>query len=155
MSDTASLVDRFAAAMRRLFAGDEEQPPALDAVPRAAAMLLAEVARVDHDVKDIDLVAAREGLQAMFALPAGQADALLEYAGRRENRPTSYHAITSVLNRGLSAPDKIKLVEQMWHVAQVDQEIDMYEDHLVRKIADLLYVPHREFIAAKHRTRKR
>jgi uncharacterized tellurite resistance protein B-like protein len=41
----------------------------------------------------------------------------------------------------------------MWRVAHADLELDMYEDHLVRKIAELLYVPHTEFITAKHRAR--
>jgi uncharacterized tellurite resistance protein B-like protein len=89
----------------------------------------------------------------LFALPAADADALLAQAARPENRPTSYHGIASLLNGGLTPQDKIRLVEQMWRVAHVDREVDMYEDHLVRKIADLLYVPHREFIAAKHRAR--
>ena len=31
--------------------------------------------------------------------------------------------------------------------------IDKYEDHLVRKVADLIYVPHRSFIRAKHKER--
>lgn len=122
-------------------------------MPQAAAILFAEVARADNNVKDIDLVAARQGLQVLFGLSTEQADALLQYAGRPENRPTSYFRIVSLLNREMSPTDKIKLIEQMWRVAQIDNEIDMYEDHIVRKIADLLYVPHREFIAAKHRAK--
>ncbi len=46
---------------------------------------------------------------------------------------------------------KVTLIEHMWRVAYADRTIHKYEDHLIRKIADLLYVPHAEFIAAKHR----
>lgn len=149
---TSSVFVRFVAAMRRVFANEVDKSPPADAVRQAAALLLAEVARVDHDVKDIDLIAAREGLRQLFALSPDESTALLDHAGRPENRPTSYHGIVSLLNRNLSAEEKVNLIEQMWRVAQIDHEIDMYEDHLVRKIADLLYVPHREFIAAKLRT---
>lgn len=155
MSGTAvSAFEKFTLALRRLFSAGSEEAASADAVPQAAALLLSEVARVDHDVKEIDLAAAREGLQQLFPMDSEKSAAMLEAAGRLENRPTSYHAIVNLLNRELSAQQKIDLIEQMWRVAQIDQEIDMYEDHLVRKISDLLYVPHREFIAAKHRAAK-
>jgi uncharacterized tellurite resistance protein B-like protein len=140
-------------SLRRLFAGAPAPASRPDAVPYAAAMLLAEMARVDHDIQDIDLVAAREALQQLFALTAPQADALLDEASHPGNRPTSYHGLASVLNGTLSAHDRARLIEHMWRVAHVDDEVDMYEDHLVRKIADLLYVPHRELIAARQRIR--
>lgn len=155
MSETvASVFERIALAMRRLFGTDTEDAPAADAVSQAAALLLAEVARVDQDVKDIDLIAARDGMRELFSLSPEQSADLIEHACRPENRPTSYHAIVRLLNRSLSMQEKINLIEQMWRVAQIDQEIDMYEDHLLRKISDLLYVPHSEFIAAKHRAAK-
>ena len=46
-------------------------------------------------------------------------------------------------------------MELLWHVALADGEIDKYEDHLVRKVADLIYVPHLSFIRAKHNAMKR
>jgi uncharacterized tellurite resistance protein B-like protein len=58
-----------------------------------------------------------------------------------------------VLNKTFSAEQKQRLIEHMWRVAHADEEVHMYEDHLVRKIAELLYVPHSQFIAAKHRAR--
>ncbi len=136
-----------------LFAGadDSAEPP--DAAELAAASLLAEVARVDHAVKEIDLVAARQALQQLFALPLDKADLLLGTALRTENRPTSYHSLVSVLNRKLSRDDKVRLIEHMWRVAHIDREVSMYEDHLVRKISDLLYLSHTDFIHAKHRAR--
>jgi uncharacterized tellurite resistance protein B-like protein len=143
-------------AFRDLFSGQTpgaaEQP---DAIALAAATLLAEVARVDHDVKPEDLAAAREALQELFALSADKAQALVAHALLPENRPTSYHSIVSGLNRSLSMQDKVRLVECMWRVAHVDREIDMYEDHLVRKISDLLYLSHGDFIAARQRAKAR
>ena len=45
----------------------------------------------------------------------------------------------------------MKLVERLWRVALMDGAIDAYEDQLIRRLADLLYVGHTEFILAKHR----
>ena len=154
MSETLrSLLAGIADAARKLFAGEEERDPAA-AVRLAAATLLAEMARVDGKVTPADLRAARDALCTLFALPAEGAQALIEHAGRVENRPTSYFPAVSVLNRHLSAAQKVQLVEQLWRVANADRDIDVYEDHLVRKIADLLYVPHADFITSKLRVKR-
>ncbi len=120
---------------------------------QAVATLLYETARVDHDVKGEDLRVAEDCLRELFALSAQQAQALLTHAAQLNQRPTSYHPLTRVINDHLNAGEKQRLIEYMWRVAHADQQVDMYEDHLVRKIADLLYVSHREFISAKHRAR--
>jgi uncharacterized tellurite resistance protein B-like protein len=41
----------------------------------------------------------------------------------------------------------------MWQVAYADADLSAHEQHVVRKIADLLYVPHAAYIAAKLRAR--
>ena len=41
------------------------------------------------------------------------------------------------------------MVELLWQIAYANESLHIYEEHLVRKIADLLHVPHSAFIAAK------
>jgi uncharacterized tellurite resistance protein B-like protein len=43
----------------------------------------------------------------------------------------------------------MKLVENMWRVAFSDQKLDKYEEALIRKVADLIYVSHQDFIKTK------
>ena len=38
----------------------------------------------------------------------------------------------------------------MWEVAFSDNVINAYEEHLIRRVADLIYLPHVQFIEAKH-----
>ncbi|UCD67364.1 MAG: TerB family tellurite resistance protein [Betaproteobacteria bacterium] len=122
-------------------------------VQQSVATLLYETARVDHEVRDEDLHVAEDCLRELFAMSTVQARTLLAHAAQLRHRPTSYHPLSKVINEHFSAEEKHRLVEYMWRVAHADREVDMYEDHLVRKIADLLYVPHRDFISAKHRAR--
>ena len=58
-------------------------------------------------------------------------------------------ALTRTLNALASAEQKRALLGMMWRVAMADNELSRYEEHLIRKVADLLYVPHSDFIAAK------
>ena len=132
---------------------DQQQSREALALQEAVATLLYETARADHDVKESDLQIAADSLRELFALPEQQAMVLLSHAAQPHQRPTSYHPLVKLINKQFSAKQKNQLVEHMWRVAHADLELDMYEDHLVRKIAELLYVPHSEFITAKHRAR--
>jgi len=60
-----------------------------------------------------------------------------------------------VLNAGLDAAGKRALMEMLWEVAYADGRIDKYEEHLLRKLADLLYIPERDYIGAAQRRRAR
>jgi len=39
-------------------------------------------------------------------------------------------------------------------MAYADHELDKYEEHLLRRLAELLHVPHKDFIQTKHKTLK-
>ena len=57
--------------------------------------------------------------------------------------------MTSIINEHYEYPDRIKAIKSL-AVAHADNTIDKYEDYTIRKIADLLYVRHEDFIIAKH-----
>ena len=154
----SNIFDSLSASLKKM-AGIEpaEQRIALEKLQlqQSVATLLYETARTDHEVKDEDIEVANECLCQLLALSTEQAQALLTHAAQPHQRPTSYHPLVKAINEQCSVEQKYHLVECMWRVAHADHEIDMYEDHLVRKISELLYVPHRDFIAAKHRARER
>lgn len=116
----------------------------------ATAALLIEMTRADHDVKSIERTAVTQAVQRAFELDASQTEELLALAEEEADTATSLYEFTRLINRHFDAKQKEHIVELLWHVALADGEIDKYEDHLVRKVADLIYVPHMAFIRAKH-----
>lgn len=50
-------------------------------------------------------------------------------------------------------PERVRLVEHLWRVTFADGRLDYYEDHYVRKIAHLLYVPNTDSMLARNRAR--
>lgn len=121
----------------------------------AAAALLIEMTRADHDAKGIERDAAARAVQQAFPLEASETDELLALAEREADRATSTYEFTRLINDHFDARQKEHFVELLWQVALADGEIDRYEEHLVRKIADLTHVPHRGYIRAKHRAMQR
>ena len=120
-------------------------------VERMAAVLLVEIARADGYVDEVELDAVRRALGQCSSLPAGELDALVDEAVREGEAATSLHAYTSAVNDAYDKPARVRLVEHLWRVARADGRLDRYEEHAIRRIADLLYVKHRDFMQAKHR----
>jgi len=129
--------------------------PALEqhALETAVATLLYEMTRMDSAVKAEDLDAARAALVDLFDLDQHRADALLDEAANKVGRLTSYFAQVSIISRRFEMDRRIRFIEHMWRVAYADGGLDPYEDHLVRKLSNLLYVPHVQCMLARQRAR--
>jgi uncharacterized tellurite resistance protein B-like protein len=67
---------------------------------------------------------------------------------------TDYFQFTRLINEHYSADQKVDLVEKLWLIAFSDRELHHYEEHVIRRLAELLYVPHSAFIAAKHKVQQ-
>lgn len=119
----------------------------------ATAALLVEMVRMDAEVKEDERTAVRRAIERKFGLRGEEATELLRLAEAEAGEATDYYQFTSLINQSFSPEQKERLIEQLWRVAYADGELHQYEEHLVRKIADLLYVPHNGFIAAKLRAR--
>jgi uncharacterized tellurite resistance protein B-like protein len=121
----------------------------------ATAALLIEMTRVDEHIKPEEQAVLAAGIRNTFGLSEHETDELISLAEQEAHDATCYHAFTSLINKGFSREQKIRVVEMLWEIAYADQELDMYEEHLVRKLSELLYVRHNDFIAAKLRVRAR
>lgn len=121
----------------------------------ATAALLIEMMRVDDDIKDEERQAVLAALQAKFDLNATETTELMRLAEEEARAATDYFQFTSLINRGFSAEQKERVIEHMWEIAYADSTLDRHEQHLMRKIAELLHIPHKRYIGAKLRARER
>ena len=117
----------------------------------AVAGIVQEMMRVDLHVKPGETQAAEAALVQILALPAGEARALLDRASG--HRFTSYYGPVSIMKRMLTLEQRTNLVEMLWRIAFSDDGLDPHEDHFVRKIAHLLYVPNTDTMLARQRAR--
>ena len=67
---------------------------------------------------------------------------------------SDYFQFTSCINDNLPHDRKIRLIESMWRIAYASHEVDPNENHLIGKIAELLYVTQGEYIGAKMRAKE-
>jgi uncharacterized tellurite resistance protein B-like protein len=118
----------------------------------ATAALLVEVMRLDG-AADAERDAVMRGIRSKFGMSAAEADELVALAEAEARDAVGFYQFTSLVNAHFSAPQKERIVELMWQVAYADEALSAHELHVIRKVADLLYVSHGAYIAAKLRAK--
>ncbi|MDE2196605.1 MAG: TerB family tellurite resistance protein [Gammaproteobacteria bacterium] len=134
--------------------GEKSEPPARelrDSVRLAVAALCVEMARADTEERPAELERASVLLAQRFALSTADAQQLLMSGEVESDRAVSLYGFIRVLNDQLGMPEKIALLEMLWRVAYGDGTLDKYEDALMHKIAELLYVPLADLMLARER----
>jgi len=119
----------------------------------AVAALLHEAARADYHEGDDEYAVAQEALADLFGLDARACAGLLEEGRARAEKLSSFYAPVSVIKREFSLEERVRLIEHLWRVAFANGQLNPYEDHYVRKIAHLLYVPNTQSMLARNRAR--
>ena len=115
----------------------------------ATATLLMEVANADLNIDDDERAAIRLIVSENFSITPGEAATIAEKAEHAAGEVTSLFPFTRLITAGCSMEERIEIVSMLWKVTTADGHVDAHEEHLVRKIADLLYVPHSQFIRTK------
>ncbi|MFK5949039.1 MAG: TerB family tellurite resistance protein [Methylococcales bacterium] len=115
----------------------------------ACAALFVEMMLMDdkEQAEEHDMIVKR--MSDLFSLSSEQATTLITLATEQEKQATDYFQFTSLINKGFSQQKKISLIKSLWQIAYADGQLDVHEEYMVRKMADLLHVPHLDFIKTK------
>lgn len=115
----------------------------------AAAALMVETARADFTESSVEMTKLAELLPTVLQLEPVDVQNLVSAAQEKVEDATSLYEFTQVINEGWSLNRKVQLISAMWAVAYADGDVDKYEEHLIRNVADLIYVPHSNYIHCK------
>lgn len=137
--------------LRSWVAPGKDQALDPQAVARAAAIVLLEMAATDERRDDAELAVIHRAMQDAFDIGDVELGAFLRDAEALRREAVSLHDFTRDLKAHLEREERAELVEWLWRVAWADGRVDRYEEQLLRRLADLLGVPHGEFIRRKHR----
>ncbi len=128
----------------------EEDPVALEHRLRlAAAALLIEVSRADYTVDSAELRTIKTVLQTGLGISQQEIEELIALAGKAADKATSLYEFTRLINDHYSRQQKLQVIQSMWRIAYADDDLDKYEERLIRQVADLIHVPHKEYIRLK------
>lgn len=129
--------------------GDESNDR-FDPLQTAVAVLLAEIAQADHDHADVEADEIRSQLMANFSLSEAEAAELAEAARNTATESVSLHDFTKTLHDNMNYKEKESVIEMLWRIALADRNLDKYEDYMIGKVAELLYVYRQDVLRIKH-----
>jgi len=128
---------------------ESESAPAAPDRSLATAVLLFEIARADFAQEPVELEVMRSELERYLGVDAAQLDALMAQAQSRSRDAVSLHGYVAAINAELQPQDKRAVMAMLWRVAYADGQLDPNEEHVLRKLADLLFVSHQDYIETK------
>ncbi len=115
----------------------------------AAAALLIEVSNSDFDLDETELDTITAVLRDTYQLDPIALDSLVKLANDEVDNASSLYQFTRLINDHYSYAQKIQLLDSMWQVAFADGRLDRYEEHVIRKVAELVYLSHSDYIRLK------
>ena len=120
----------------------------------AATALMIELSRADNSIDQQEIQTIIAIATDTFGLSDDEAADILSEAKLKNAEAISLYEFTDTINQNFNKEQKYNLIRNIWRVAYADKTIDAHEDYLVRKVADLIYVSHADFIKAKHEASK-
>lgn len=123
-------------------------------IAQIAAMLLLEVAWADHDIEERELELIRGALQSLYKIDPNHVENILKQAQLLHESATDIHSLTSTLNEELDIDERRQLLVNLWRLNDFEGGEFHYEENVIRRIANLLYLHHSDFIAAKLEAQK-
>lgn len=120
------------------------------AIRKATAVLMLDVALADKELAAAELERLQVLAESHFGLGHDEAAELIREARDEAEHLVSLHEFTHLLHNQLSEEEKISVVGMLWQIAYSDGHLDKYENSLVLKISDLLYVSRGRVMRLKH-----
>ena len=115
----------------------------------ACAIILIEVSYSDFEIKDVEIEKMIRFFEKDLNLSKEKALWLNEEAQKLHKDTNCLRKYIRLINEGYTKKEKIKLINIAWKIARADNEVDKYEEHRIRKISELLYLNHSDFIKEK------
>jgi len=115
----------------------------------ATCTLFIEMAKADDNFTSEERNKIISIMKSTFNLEDDCVNELMELAEKRINDDDSIYDFTKLINRNFNNDDKFEMLKNLWRLIYIDRKLDMYEDHLIKKIGGLINMGHEDIIGAK------
>jgi len=115
----------------------------------ACAILLIEVSYSDFDIDKLEIESIKNLLEKNFELSNEKSDWLIDKALSLHKDTNCLRKYIRLINEKYSIEQKKNFITMAWEIARADNTVDKHEEHRVRKLSELLYVDHKDFIKSK------
>ena len=114
-----------------------------------AAVLAYEIARSDGEISKDELLVLMEEIESISAKVGKDKSEILKIIEIYSKDSISFHEFIEDINNSYSKEEKHSLLEFMWKIAYADGKLDVDEERLVRRVADLIKIKDIEVLKLK------
>lgn len=115
----------------------------------AAAALMIELIYIDEQVTKAEKEKMVHLLEKTWHIDEGEIHNLVKMAEKEVDSAHDLYQFTRLINDNYTYELKCRVIASLWELAYADNDLDKYEESMIRKMADLLYVTHADFIRTK------
>ena len=115
-----------------------------------AAVLAYEIARSDGEISNDELSLLMQEIEKISIKVGRDAKEILNMVEIYSKDSVSFHDFIEDINKSYSKEDKISLLNFMWKTAYADGKLDVDEERLVRRVADLIKIKDIEVLKLKN-----
>ena len=119
-----------------------------------ACVLAYEVARADGNISDDELSSLLKEIEKITENVDKNPDEILDLIKNYSENSVSFHEFISDINNDFTREDKLELIHYLWDVAYADNVLDVNEERLIRRIADLINLKDLDVLRLKSRAKK-
>ena len=103
-----------------------------------ACVLAYEVARSDGNISDDELHNLLNKIEKITVDVNKNPDEIFNLVKNYSENSVSFHEFISDINKDFNKEDKLELIQYLWDVAYSDNVLDVNEERLIRRIANLI-----------------
>ena len=105
-----------------------------------AAVLAYEIARIDGDVSKSELNILIEEVKLISNKVGKNEQEILDIIEIYSNDSTSFYEFVEDINKNYDKDEKLSLLGFMWKIAYADGRLDVDEERLIRRLADMIKI---------------
>jgi uncharacterized tellurite resistance protein B-like protein len=117
------------------------------------AVLAYEIARSDGDISDLELNLLIEEIKKISKKVNKTDEEIFSIIETYSKNSVSFHEFIADINNDFSKEEKLLLMSFLWEVAFADSQLDVNEERLIRRIADLIRIKDIEVLKLKDKAR--
>ena len=115
----------------------------------AACTLLVEIGKADSNFTNDERKKIISIMEDTFNVEEAYIKNLIELSEKEIDANDSIYEYTTVINEKFTNDEKFELLKNLWRLIYIDDNLDKYEEHLVKKIGTLLNIEYTNIISAK------
>ena len=119
---------------------DDDNKSSSFEIELTASVLAYEIARIDGKVDESELAILLEEIEKISKKVNKSTEEILKIIEKYSQDSVSFYEFVEDINKYYSKEEKLSLLSFMWQIAYADNKLEVEEEKIIRRLADLIRI---------------